>query len=183
MPSAATHDRIALYAAGALAVPSYLVLHYGLDMPPTEAYHGTLLLLGAHLFGSWWLSPDLDLDGKIDDRWGPLRPLWVPYMRVMPHRSIFSHSGLSGVLRLLYLYGIIMAILALLSYGARLIQVDASYHTDFTNWLLAAFRSDANPAWLLLAGIIISDLTHVAADLIDTRRKRLWRGQGSRRRR
>jgi uncharacterized metal-binding protein len=174
MPGAETHDRIALYAAGALIVPGYLTLRYGLGDAPEAAYGGTMLLIGAHLFGSWLLSPDLDLDSKIDDRWGPFRPIWVPYMRLIPHRHFLSHSGISGILRLAYLYMVIFGILAILGFGAYLLNVDVAYHITLTNWLWDTLRSGSRPAILLIAGVVISDLVHVISDRIDTRRKRLF---------
>lgn len=174
MPGAATHDRIALIAAGALTVPSYIVLHHGLGDAPAAAYSGTLLLVGSHLFGSWLLSPDLDLDSKIDDRWGPLRPIWVPYMRLVPHRHVLSHSGFSGVLRLLYLYLVIFGVLAICSFGASLLDIPVQYHTLFTHWLWDSFRSGTRPALLFIAGVVISDLVHVITDRLDTRRKRVF---------
>lgn len=173
MPSAATHDKIALYAAGALIVPSYVTLQYWLGDTPEAAYHGTILLVGAHLFGSWWLSPDLDLDGKIDDRWGPLRPIWLPYMRAVPHRHFFSHSGFSGIFRLLYLYVMVVGMLAILSGAGYLLGVEVRYHSDFTTWLWDSLRNETRPALLIIAGVVISDLVHVISDQFDTRRKRL----------
>lgn len=181
MPSAETHDRIALYAAGAMLVPSYVVLRYGLGDAPEAAYTGTLLLIGAHLFGSWLLSPDLDLDSRIDDRWGPFRMIWLPYMRLVPHRHFLSHSGVSGIIRLVYLYLVIVGILAILGFGAYLLQIDVAYHRSFTNWLWDTLRSGSRPALLLITGVVISDLIHVISDWIDTRRKRLFgrrRGRG-----
>lgn len=183
MPGAATHDRIALVAAGALAIPSYLSLRYGLGDDPAAAYSGTLLLVGSHLFGSWLLSPDLDVDSKIDDRWGPLRPIWVPYMRIVPHRHVLSHSGLSGFLRLVYLYLVIFSLLVVFSFGASLLDVDVQYHQMFSNWLWDSFRNGTRPALLFIAGVIISDLVHVVADRLDTRRKRIFRHMGLSRRR
>ncbi len=180
MPAAATHDRIALYTAGALIVPGYLALRYGFDDAPEAAYTGTLLIVGAHLFGSWMLSPDLDLDGRIDDRWGPFRPIWVPYMRLVPHRHFLSHSGFSGVLRLGYLYLVITGILAGLSFVAYLLHIDVAYHRDFSEWLWDTMRNGSRPALLLIVGVVMSDLMHVIADYIHTRRKRLF---GAKRRR
>jgi uncharacterized metal-binding protein len=175
MPDAKTHDQIALLAAGALAVPTYSLLHYGLDLAPTIAYSNTLVVLGAHLFGSWWLSPDLDLDSAIDDRWGPLGTLWWPYERLVPHRHFFSHSGISGAFRLVYLYLLVVGTLTLLDLGAALFGIAVTYRDDFNSWLWGALRHEGRLAWFVVAGVIISDLVHVAADLIDTRRKRLFR--------
>jgi uncharacterized metal-binding protein len=186
MPAAATHDRIALYAAGAMIVPGYLTLHYGLGDTPEAAYNGTMLLVGAHLFGSWWLSPDLDLDGKIDDRWGPLRPLWLPYMRMVPHRHFVSHSGFSGIFRLLYLFLVVSGVLAILSLVGYLLGADVAYYRDFTDWLWSAFQTSARPVWLVVVGVVISDIVHVLADVLSTRRKRgllhVWAVAGGKRR-
>lgn len=175
MPAAVTHDRIALVAAGVMVAPSYAILHYGLGDAPEAAYTGALLVTGAHLFGSWLLSPDLDLDSKIDDRWGPLRMIWIPYMRLVPHRHFLSHSGISGLFRLAYLYGAIVLILAAVSFGAYLLNIDVRYHQIFTDWLWSTFRSGSRPAFLLVAGVVISDLIHVIADRLDTGRKRFMR--------
>lgn len=173
MPSAATHDRIAMVAAGVLLVPSYLVLRYGFDQAPDTAYTGTLILVGSHIFGSWWLSPDLDLDSKIDDRWGPLRPLWLPYMKAVPHRHLFSHSGVSGVVRLCYLGLMIFGTLALLSFICYLLLgIDPNYHHQFREWLWGSIAYESSPFWLIVTGVVISDIIHVAADVLSTRRKR-----------
>ncbi|NJP04149.1 MAG: DUF2227 family putative metal-binding protein [Chloroflexaceae bacterium] len=176
MPSATTHDRIALIAAAALTVPTYVILHSGFQQDPTTAYQGTLLVIGSHLVGSWWLSPDLDIDGSIDDRWGPLRPIWLPYMKLVPHRHFVSHSGISGLFRLIYLLLMIAGLLFLISMAGMLVGARLSYHTMFFDWLWDAFQNQSSPLILLMVGVVISDIIHVAADLIDTRRKRMFRG-------
>lgn len=172
MPSAAVHDRIALYSAGALIIPTYVFLRFGLGDQPDQAYEGTLLLIGTHLLGSWWLSPDLDLDGKIDDRWGPLRPIWLPYMKAVPHRHFVSHSGLSGFFRLVYLLLVVFGILAVLSALGYLLGVEANYHNDLMNWLWGTARGQERALLFIVAGVILSDVVHVVADVTDTRRKR-----------
>jgi len=58
--------------------------------------------------GTLWLSPDLDLKSEPYYRWGPLRVLWMPYVKAMPHRSIWSHGLLIGdVIRLLYFFALL----------------------------------------------------------------------------
>ncbi len=58
----------------------------------------------AFAFGGLWLSPDLDTYSKALKRWGPLKGLWWPYRKLIPHRSLFSHAPLIGTaLRLTYL--------------------------------------------------------------------------------
>jgi uncharacterized metal-binding protein len=172
MPDAATHDRIAFAAAPIIAVPTYYTLS-ALGDPPGVALMETGVLVVAHLIGSWWLSPDLDLDSKIDDRWGPLRPLWLPYMKLVPHRHWFSHSGISGLFRLLYLYAIISLVLLLITGIAHLtLNTTTNYYQVFAGWLWETGRNHTRIALLIIVGIVVSDVLHVVSDLGDSWRKR-----------
>ncbi|NJK78393.1 MAG: DUF2227 family putative metal-binding protein [Chloroflexaceae bacterium] len=173
MPGHATHDKIANVAVLAIAPLSFATLRL-LGDDPTAAYTGTLIMVGAHLFGSWLLSPDLDLDSAVDDRWGPLRFIWVPYMKLIPHRSFFSHSGFSAVLRLLYLYAAIMIVLLILGGLPSLFGIATiPYHLLFFDWLWGTVRDTTRPAILIVVGVVMSDLVHVLADqLIRSRRRR-----------
>ena len=51
----------------------------------------------AFLMGGLWLSPDLDTHSRALNRWGPLRWIWWPYRRLLPHRSLFSHGPVIGM--------------------------------------------------------------------------------------
>lgn len=177
VPGHETHDKIANLAVLGIAPASYVVL-LALGEEPASAYTGSLIVVGAHLFGSWLLSPDLDLDSAIDDRWGPLRFLWIPYMRLIPHRSPLSHSGISGILRLTYLYVMLVLLLLLLQYGARLLGVEAPpYHTMFTEWVWGSVQNESHIAALIIVGVVISDLVHVLADQTSSRSKRRSRSR------
>lgn len=183
MPSHKTHDTIAIYAAAVIAPASYATLRLLGDDPGT-AYTGTLVVLTAHAFGTWLLSPDLDLDSRIDDRWGPLRPLWIPYMRIVPHRSWFSHSGISGALRLLYLYGAICLVLYGLTLLGQVLNLNPpNYYQVFADWVWGAIESGSRPAWLIVAGVVVSDVVHVAADMYAIQRRRWLRARVRTRRR
>jgi uncharacterized metal-binding protein len=134
-----THDQIGAYAAAALLPASYAVLTLALDEPPAAAYSGALVVICAHLWATWVLSPDLDIDSAIYDRWGPFRWLWLPYQKIIPHRSWFSHSGISGALRLLYLGGALWCALYLLGELGRVVFGLAgvpAYHEQFFAWLI-----------------------------------------------
>src|SRR5436305_9344184 len=97
MPDGKTHDKITVIGAVA-AVPAWAFL-----APPPHEWSVGLTLFGATLFSGLMLSPDLDLDSSIYRRWGPFRFLWWPYQKIMPHRSVASHSLLLGpLLRILY---------------------------------------------------------------------------------
>lgn len=172
MPNHQTHDTVALLTTPAVAAASFAALT-ALGHGPTTAYEGAALVGIAHLGGSWLLSPDLDLDSAIDDRWGPLRFIWVPYMRVIPHRSPLSHSGISGALRLGYLWGVLMLLLVLFGgVGAAFGLAVPAYHQQFNAWLLGQAQDKTLPLALLIVGVIVSDLIHVVTDRLIRRRRR-----------
>ncbi len=172
MPNHETHDAIALLSTPAVALASYTALT-ALGEAPLVAYEGAALVSLAHLGGSWLLSPDLDLDSAIDDRWGPLRFIWVPYMRLIPHRSPLSHSGISGALRLGYLWLMLVILLRLFGVlGNALGLAVPAYHQQLNAWLLGQVRDSTRPLLLLVAGVIVSDVIHVAADLLLRERRR-----------
>lgn len=180
MPNAPTHDRIALIAAPVIALPSYAILT-ALGDSQSAALTGSALIVGAHLVGSWMLSPDLDLDSAIDNRWGILRPIWIPYRRLVPHRHWFSHSGISGVFRLLYLYIILSLLLLFATAIAHIIGFgETNYAIAFSQWLWDAGQQHTRIALLIITGVILSDAIHVITDYTSSAFKRRW---GRRRRR
>lgn len=63
------------------------------------------IIAGAsHFLGGYWLSPDLDIKSRPFLRWSVLRFIWMPYQRLIPHRSPLSHAPVLGsAIRLLYL--------------------------------------------------------------------------------
>jgi uncharacterized metal-binding protein len=98
VPSGKVHDKITLVGA-IVAIP---VWWYLTPAPQNWAIGGTLVV--STLFSGWLLSPDLDLNSSIYKRWGPLRFLWYPYQKMIPHRSWISHSWfLSPLMRVGYL--------------------------------------------------------------------------------
>jgi uncharacterized metal-binding protein len=189
MPDGLTHDQIAVAAAPLLLGTATLAQHWA-GRPPLEALLGGLLLTASHLACSHWLSPDLDLgSAPIDRRWGVLRPIWRPYERLIPHRHWLSHSGLSALLRLAYLYvalNLVLAAVALLilaeSALVGLFIVDTPGSAAIWAFLreqyvrmstagLALIRERPAEAALVALGAVAADLLHTAADRIDTARK------------
>jgi uncharacterized metal-binding protein len=175
MPDHKTHDQLGLVAAAALIPGSYGALHYGLGAAPAAAYSGMLLVVGAHLWATWMLSPDLDINSAIYDRWGPLRWLWWPYQRVVPHRSWFSHSGVSGAFRLVYLaLAAWLALAGLWWAGVYLLRIADTpvYHDVYWQWLTSSVQAAGPwPAALIVAGVVVADLVHVGADLLTSELK------------
>ncbi|MEM1368349.1 MAG: metal-binding protein [Cyanobacteria bacterium P01_H01_bin.15] len=95
MPSGRTHDRITL-----LCLPAFTALCWWGFKDARYA----LLAGSAFLFSGLMFGPDLDIHSQQYKRWGPLRWLWLPYQKLLRHRSLWSHGFLVGTLgRILYL--------------------------------------------------------------------------------
>lgn len=118
MPSGKVHDRMTIIAA-AVSVPVW----WFVAVDHKEWTVGASLV-GGILFSGLMLSPDLDLDSAIYRRWGPLRFLWWPYQKAVPHRSWVSHSWFAGpILRVTYFVVVLWLIaLALLFVLSRFID-------------------------------------------------------------
>jgi uncharacterized metal-binding protein len=73
---------------------------------------GLFSFIAGYIFGTFWLSPDLDLpQSKPFKRWGPLSIIWIPYAKIFKHRSIFTHLPVLGLaIRLGYLLAIIFSL-------------------------------------------------------------------------
>jgi uncharacterized metal-binding protein len=168
MPNVQAHDRIAI-ASGLVMVPLSGAAWMVAGSTPTEAAINTAVLVGSHLACSYWLSPDLDIDSAIDNRWGPLGFIWKPYERLVPHRHWLSHSGLSVLLRLLYLLVPLGVLLFLIS----LVYPDPM-HAGFA-WLVAKGQDHPEILVLLLVGAVFSDLLHTISDHLSTTGKRCLR--------
>ena len=92
--SGKNHDYSILFASPAVLVVG--CYQFGLEL-------GTIAA-AAHFLGGYWLSPDLDIKSRPFLRWSVLRFIWIPYQRLIPHRSPLSHAPVLGsLLRLAYL--------------------------------------------------------------------------------
>jgi uncharacterized metal-binding protein len=141
-----------------------------LGSTPTEATINTAILVGSHLACSYWLSPDLDIDSTIDNRWGVLGIFWKPYEKLMPHRHWLSHSGLSVLLRLGYLALLVLALLLLIN-----LLSGRNITTPLYEGALATVQTYPLQVGLFVLGAIISDAIHSITDYLSTSRKRIIR--------
>ncbi len=79
-----------------------LIFAFGISIfsNPVLGLYGGL----AFLIGGLWLSPDLDTKSNALKRWGFLKLIWMPYCKLIRHRSFLSHSPFIGtIIRLSYL--------------------------------------------------------------------------------
>ena len=95
MPSGKTHDKITYFSA-----PIVLAATWGV----TQNMKLAILTTASFFFAGFMFSGDLDTRSVQYKRWGPLKWLWVPYQKMVPHRSPFSHGLFLGMMaRLTYL--------------------------------------------------------------------------------
>lgn len=155
MPKGKTHDQITfLCLLPSLAGGYYIFKDAGL----TAAF--TLSMLITSLF----LGPDLDTKSINYFRWGILRFLWIPYRKLIPHRSILSHSFiLAPIARILYLLLIISVSLI----GLNLIFNGFNEIDIFITQLNSSLNKLVNYKMLILAilsGMLWGNAQHIIAD-------------------
>src|SRR4051794_34109865 len=169
VPSGRTHDLITL-VTGAAAAP--ILLSSSLpDMSPPNA----TVFLTAYLASGLLFSPDLDLRSAPYRRWRKLRWIWLPYQKLVPHRSPLSHSLLLGpLLRILY-FAAVLALLTLIALGLinLFVPIDPTgllpqLTNPISTWIAA------HPAAIAyaLAGFLLGAASHTLADTVVTFAKR-----------
>lgn len=95
MPTGRTHDRITLTSLPIVGGSTLLLSH---------STRLTLIVCASFLFSGLMFGPDLDIYSCQYRRWGWLRWLWLPYQKMLRHRSLFSHGPVIGtIVRVLYL--------------------------------------------------------------------------------
>jgi uncharacterized metal-binding protein len=182
MPDARTHDQITI-ATGVALVPLAYTLQMSQGGESGTALGYTLLLVGAHLLSGIMFSPDLDLDSRIDDRWGILFWIWRPYTWLVPHRHRWLSHGLiiSQLLRLLYFYVVVVLLLAGLTWVLGQIDlVVPNYYIQLTNWLLNLARDRPRETLAFMIGFCSGGAVHTIADWLVTGGKRYLRSIGIR---
>lgn len=168
-----THDWVTIYSACGLGPVCYWAIHqyaptvgdYAFTSAPLTS---TLLVVGAYLFSGLLLSNDLDTYSRPYRRWGPLRVLWYPYQRLVGHRSILSHGVLVGpLLRVLYLYAMIEALLFAAYHGAVLTGYStqvAQAGLRITASVLPYLVAHPQVSVPLLVGLVLGGLAHSVLD-------------------
>jgi uncharacterized metal-binding protein len=169
MPGVRTHDFLTL-----LTVATADVAYFRLEAHPDWRLAG--IFTAAYVFAGYACAGDLDLCSREYRRWGPLRILWWPYQKAVPHRSRLSHGlVLGGVVRIIYL----AAVSTLLGWGAVWVYGQLGHRVDPDAATGAEWRSlfglaRAHPAWTLalLAGFVLAGTTHSVADIVWSGAKR-----------
>ena len=103
MPGDETHVKWAQYAA---FVGSIVMYGIGIDLL------SIICMAGIFMFGTKYVSPDLDIDSTPYQRWGILKVLFYPCVKLLKHRKL-SHNLLVGPIIVVSYFSSIMLILCM----------------------------------------------------------------------
>jgi len=182
MPNANTHDTITF----ALTPFTYLAaeMYWGGD------HAASIIATLAMLFAGLMFGPDLDLQSRPYNRWGPFRFIWKPYQVAMPHRSTLSHGPVLGTaIRVAYfalMFSLVAATLLYLRHTyLRGMQTTWAAEFNLVKGDLFSLYGQADKNYMLAGflGLCLGALSHTAADLIWSTIKSTVRGGKKRRRR
>lgn len=168
MPSGRTHDRITLWS---------LPLVAGLTFALTWSGNLTLLVLSGFLFSGLMFGPDLDIHSRQYIRWGWFRWIWIPYRKILHHRSIFSHGPIIGTaLRVLYLASW-LGVLGLVVIGLAQQLWGANWNWQFVAAVIRRSLSSHPHEWLAVClGLELGAMSHSLSDWSGSTFKQLKRG-------
>jgi uncharacterized metal-binding protein len=152
LASGDTHDKLGMTVAAGLAG---LALFFDL---------ASLLPIGLGCgLGTLFFSPDLDCPSKPYKRWSLARVIWIPYQRLVKHRSPISHSPIIGTAgRIVYLV-VVVGLLYLLAVAIGLTGLP-----QFSRAGLLELSGRLLVWWWAIAGFILglelAALLHLGAD-------------------
>jgi len=107
MPSDEVHIK---WAWGASVVGALVMHTMGMDLLDI------IYIVIIFMFGTEYVSPDLDINSRPFQRWSILRVLWRPYTDYVPHRGTMSHNPIVGPIALCIWFTLIVgAVVAFLT--------------------------------------------------------------------
>lgn len=159
MPSGRTHDRITLWLLPFIVGLCYLITRNG---------ELTLLCSGGFFFSGLMFGPDLDIYSIQFKRWGIFRYLWLPYQKLLHHRSFFSHGLIIGtIIRIIYLSVCLFVVSALL---IAILQLFWGFDWNWQTFVIRRYNSFTGDykkeAICLLLGLELGAMSHSLSDLL-----------------
>lgn len=143
-----------------------------LSLTLTQSSNLTLLVSGGFLFSGLMFGPDLDLYSLSFKRWGWLRWIWLPYQKMVRHRSMLSHGLLVGTsLRLLYLASWLMGLVGLALLVLQFFQ-DISSWQRFADQVIAFLHHHPLELIALFVGLEMGSMLHACSDWTHSAYKR-----------
>lgn len=159
MPSGRTHDRITLWMLPFIVGLCYLITHDG---------ELTLLFSGGFFFSGLMFGPDLDIHSIQFKRWGIFRYLWLPYQKLLRHRSFFSHGLIIGtIIRIIYLSVCLFVISSLL---IAILQLIFGFDWNWQTFVIGRYNSFTGDykkeAICLFLGLELGAMSHSISDFL-----------------
>lgn len=147
MPSGRTHDRINIIVLFIILLSLFSLLKRPLlPFPASYLENRRIIVFSlAYLFGTFFLSPDLDIKSGPYNRWGMLKVIWVPYQFFFGHRGVLHHPVFGPVILTLTSVILLYPLFSLLNLAGGL------------------------PVWVVtstLSGLFISIEIHCLSDLV-----------------
>ncbi len=172
MPSGRIHDRITLWLFPGVVAVTYFITSNG---------EVTLLLGGGFFFAGLMFGPDLDIYSIQFKRWGILRGIWLPYQKLLRHRSWFSHGLIIGtVIRIVYLLlwsfllGFVIVAIAQMIWG---------FDWNWQSFTLAMIKLVKEVYWqnaiALFIGLDLGAMAHSVSDWIASASKKKQKSQAA----
>ena len=123
-------------------------LLYFKGMSFLDLYQFIVLVAGFYI-GTEFVTPDLDVESRAINRWGPLKVLWWPYMLMFKHGQSSHNIFYGAVVRVLY-FSLMIAGLYYLIF--KTVPTDITIPTVFL--------------YVLLVGIVLANVLHVMLDML-----------------
>lgn len=162
MAKAKTHDKLIISTTPIITILFYIIVEY-INVTPT--YYVPLMSF-TYIFGGLLLSPDLDIKSAPFTKWGIIKFIWIPYQRIVKHRSILSHGILIGTaLRILYLVLIIGSIFTMFTPMTII---------EFLDKVLLLLRNNEIYSISIFVALELSAIVHIVADKISTFSKKKY---------
>jgi uncharacterized metal-binding protein len=167
MPSGRTHDRITLISLPLLVGGSLLI---------NRNAEYTLIAAGAFLFSGMMFGPDLDIYSVQYQRWGILRWLWLPYRKLLSHRSFFSHGFIVGTLIRVFYLSIFLIVVAIVL--VALAQAIWGFPWNWRDFSLNAWKmlQKERLEWMIafFIGLELGAMSHYLSDWLNSAYKRSY---------
>ena len=106
MPGDATHVKWAQYAA---FVGSLVMYSIGIDLL------SIICMAGIFMFGTKYVSPDLDIDSTPYQRWGILKVFFYPCVKLLKHRKLSHNPVVGPIMVVSYFFGIMLILCMVLN--------------------------------------------------------------------
>ena len=169
MPSGKTHDFLTF-----LFVPLIGLIFYYLFPKDLTV---TFLAVISFLFGGLMFSGDLDLKSKPYKRWGIFKFIWIPYRKMVTHRSPLSHNILIGTLFRLAYFGLVMFLFVSIAVIAGNYFIGRQWDIITAKESKEVFRflSGQSPVYIgaVFSGIFGGAALHTISDIVWSSLKKL----------